>query len=66
MSNMFSGVTLSTLNYDSLLIAWSGLPLQNNIVFNAGNSKYSSGASATAKQSIITNFGWIIYDGGQI
>jgi len=66
MFSMFSGVTLSTLNYDSLLIAWSVLPLQNISSFHAGNSKYSPGLAATARQNIITNFGWIIFDGGQV
>ncbi|KKN48411.1 hypothetical protein LCGC14_0653080 [marine sediment metagenome] len=67
MTNMFSGVTLSTLNYDSLLIAWSVLPLQNGVSFNAGVfSEYSPGLAATARQYIITNFGWNIFDGGLV
>ena len=64
--NMFAGVTLSTVNYDALLIAWSNLTLQSTGSFNAGSSKYSAGAPATARQSIIDNFSWTISDGGQV
>jgi surface protein len=62
MTNMLNGVQLSTTNYDALLIAWAALPLQPNINFNAGNSKYFDGE--TARASINDNFGWNITDGG--
>jgi len=62
---MFSGVTLSTPNYDSLLIGWAQLSLQNDVTFGAGNSQYSSGAAAEARQKIIADFGWTITDGGE-
>jgi len=63
MAGMFSGVTLSTANYDSLLIGWSQLTLQDDVIFQAGGSKYSS-AAAAARQYIIDTYGWIISDGG--
>jgi surface protein len=63
MSGMFYGVTLSTSNYDNLLLGWSQLPLQTGVTFHAGNSKYSS-VAADARQFIITNFSWTIIDGG--
>lgn len=66
MLNMFAGVTLSTANYDALLIGWSALTLQNGVTFDAGNSKYSSGAAANARAYIISTFGWTINDGGQV
>jgi len=66
MAGMFNGVTLSTSNYDSLLLGWSQLTLQDGVSFDGGNSKYSAGAAATARQSIIDNFNWVITDGGQI
>lgn len=66
MPNMFAGVTLGTGSYSSLLIGWSQLTLQNNINFNAGNSKYRIGDAAAARQSIIDNFGWTIVDGGPV
>jgi len=56
--------TLSTSNYDALLIAWSTLTLENNVTFHVGNSQYSQSAS-TARKNIIDNFGWTIIDGDQ-
>jgi surface protein len=66
MSSMFGQVTLSTPNYDNLLIGWSQLTLQTGVTLGAGNSKYSAGAAATARASIITNYSWTIFDGGQV
>ena len=50
---MFGNANLSTENYDSILIGWSKLPLQNNVVFQGGET-YCKGQSA--RQSIINNF----------
>jgi hypothetical protein len=66
MQFMFSGVTLSTNNYDGMLVSWSQLSLQSSVVFNAGNSQYSAGTAGTARQLIIDTFGWTITDGGQV
>ena len=68
MQDMFSGVQLSTANYDALLIGWSTIapnetPLKPNVLFSGGNSKYCNGASARA--SIINTYGWTITDAGQ-
>lgn len=57
-----NGASLSQANYDALLIGWSAQNLQPNINFDAGSSSYCSGASA--KASIISNFGWAISDNG--
>ena len=65
MSGMFLNATLSTSNYDALLIGWSALTLQNGVTFHGGNSKFSTGAAATARQNLIDNFSWTITDGGQ-
>ena len=67
MSSMFEGLRLSTANYDEILIGWSTIspneaPLKPNVVFSGGNSKYCNGA--TARASIISNYGWTITDGG--
>ena len=64
MGDMFLGVTLSTANYDALLIGWSQLDLQEGVSFNGGDSKYSIGEPADARQHIIDQFGWTINDGG--
>jgi surface protein len=60
--SMFTGVTLSTVNYDSLLIGWNAQILKPGVPFDAGASRYCSGASARA--TMISNNGWIITDGG--
>ena len=64
MNYMFNIVTLSTVNYDNLLIGWNNLPsLQTSVSFHGGNSKYSPAAQA-ARQNIINTYSWIITDGG--
>ncbi len=69
MGGMFEGVTLSTSNYDALLIGWSGLSsLRIGVPFHGGASQYSAGAVSARK--ILTDqlpFGWdwTITDGGQ-
>jgi hypothetical protein len=62
MGSMFLNVTLSTANYDALLIGWASQPLSINVFFNGGNSKYCAGAAA--RQSITNTYGWTITDGG--
>jgi len=64
MEVMFWGVTLSTENYDSLLISWSQLSLQSGVRFHAGNTEYSV-VSETARQYIIDTYDWVIIDGGK-
>jgi len=63
MTWMFKGVNLSTNNYNNLLIGWSQLNLQNDVLFTGGYSQYSNGSAADARQQIIDNFGWSITDG---
>ncbi len=65
MSWMFYGVTLSTANYDSLLMGWSSQAVRSGLVFHGGNSKYSDGAAATAR-GVLTSApnSWTIIDGG--
>jgi len=63
MVNMFDDVRLSIVNYDSLLIGWSNRTLQTGVEFNGGLSKYCAGEAA--RDSIISNYGWTIYDAGK-
>jgi surface protein len=42
MNNMFQSVTLSTANYDSLLLGWDALALQSGVSFHAGNSIFTN------------------------
>jgi surface protein len=64
MTDMFLRVTLSTGNYNNLLVEWNKLPLQSGVTFNGGNARFGSGAPAAARQNIITTYSWIIIDGG--
>ncbi|MFV2016535.1 MAG: BspA family leucine-rich repeat surface protein, partial [Candidatus Heimdallarchaeota archaeon] len=63
MTSMFFSVTLSSSNYDNLLNGWSQLGLQFGVNFDGGNSIYTI-AAINARDSIISNFGWSISDGG--
>lgn len=66
MSGMLQGATLSTTNYDSLLIGWSGQTVNPSISFHGGGSQYSAGAATTAR-GVLTGSpnNWTITDGGQ-
>jgi trimeric autotransporter adhesin len=64
VGNMFFGCRLSAANYDAILIAWAALDVTNSLAFHAGSSKYSSGAAAAARQSLIDDDLWTITDGG--
>ena len=61
---MFDGVALSTKNYDALLVSWSQQNVTKDIEFSGGNSQYSSGEAADARQKLIDEHGWVITDGG--
>ncbi len=67
MNFMLRGPTLSTANYDALLIAWDALELQDNVSFDAPSSKYTaSSVASTARASIISTDIWTIIDGGTV
>ncbi len=66
MTDMFKYVTLSTSNYNNLLIGWAGKTVQNGVVFNGGNSKYSSGEAAAARAVLTGTYNWAITDGGEL
>ncbi|MBM1104737.1 BspA family leucine-rich repeat surface protein [Aurantibacter crassamenti] len=61
-NSMFFGVTLSTANYDALLIGWNSQNLQSGVEFSGGNSQYCGGA--TARANMIASDSWTISDGG--
>lgn len=60
--DMFLGATLSTANYDALLMGWDLQNLQPNIIFNGGNSNYCAGL--IARTNMMTGDGWTITDAG--
>jgi len=63
MERMFSGVELPTDIYDSMLIKWSELQLQQDVVLDIFRTKYSSDA-VKAREKIINDFNWTINDAG--
>jgi surface protein len=65
-TTMFSGATLSTANYDALLIGWEGQLVNNTVTFHGGSSTYSAGAAATARANLIADHTWAITDGGPV
>ena len=65
MTDMFKEVTLSTNNYNNILIGWAGQTVNNDINFNGGNSKYSPGEAADARAVLTGTYGWTIIDGGE-
>ena len=62
--NFLNNISLSSDNYDALLIGWSSQQVQSDLAFDGGNSEYSA-ALAAARQSLIDSFNWTITDGGQ-
>ena len=65
MTGMFSGVTLSSVNYDSILKGWSLRSVKQNVTFDAGYSIHGSDISVTNAISILKDSpnNWIIIDG---
>jgi surface protein len=69
MIDMFANVSLSTVNYNSLLLGWASLTVQPNVQFNGGNSFYSAFPNpAASARSVLTSGpnNWIITDSGPI
>lgn len=67
MTNFLTGGSLSTANYDTLLIGWEEKSPNTGLVVNFGASKYTLGSAAeTAKQDLLGVYSWTITDGGGI
>lgn len=64
--DMFLGVTLSTANYDALLIGWEAQLVKDNVFFGGGNSKYTAGTGGVARAALIADHTWTISDGGPV
>jgi len=64
-TGMFAGVTLSTINYENLLIGWDNQALNADVRFSGGNSTYCSAQAAAARANMIASDFWEITDGGQ-
>lgn len=64
MIDMFYAATLSTANYDALLISWSPQVPAGAYLFHGGNSKYTPGGAAEAARTAWIAKGWSITDSG--
>jgi surface protein len=62
-ASMFISATLSTANYDALLIGWDAQTLQSGVPFHGGNSTYCLGEAARA--NMISSDSWTITDSGK-
>lgn len=64
LNNFMRSVTLSSANYNSLLIHWNDnkASYRTDLSPNFGSSKYTS-AAASARSGLISH-GWVITDGG--
>jgi hypothetical protein len=63
MTNMFLNVTLSTVNYNSILIGWAAQSVKTGVNFHGGDSTYSAGTANAARETLLTS-NWVITDGG--
>lgn len=63
---LFYARTLTTANYDALLIAWAAQSpdLKPAVPFHGGGSKYSAGAATSARAVLTGTHTWAITDGG--
>jgi len=69
MNSMFANVTLSTPNYNALLIGWAAQTVQPNVTFDGGTSFYSAlpSAAAVARNTLTSGpNNWIITDAGPV
>jgi hypothetical protein len=66
-ASFMSSTTITTIEYDKLLVAWDSQDAVNSLAVNFGSSKYTLlSASATARAGLIANDLWTITDGGGI
>ena len=67
MNDFLRGSTITTTEYDKLLVAWDNLDPVDGLSVNFGTSKYTSGSAAeTSRSNLISNDLWTITDGGGI
>ncbi len=65
MTGMFYLTELSVDNYEALLKGWSNRSLQSYVSFYGGESVYCSEEAELARQKLINDFNWDIYDNGK-
>jgi len=66
-TNMFNASALGTANYDATLIGWAAQSITNAVTIDFGFSQYTlGGAAETARNTLVSTYGWTITDGGGI
>jgi len=66
----FCANSMSTSDYDALLIAWEGQTPNNNVTIHFNAATYTAGGAAEAARTSLTTavgsggYGWTITDGG--
>jgi|GEM_PF-1160470 surface protein len=60
---MADGAGLSTVNYTSMLTAWSVLSVQNNVDLGVGEATYTI-TGLSGREALVDTYGWTISDGG--
>ncbi|MCB0494783.1 MAG: BspA family leucine-rich repeat surface protein [Cyclobacteriaceae bacterium] len=63
MQDIFTSSNLSNSNYDKLLQVWAVQSVQSGVTFGAMGIEYCLGA--TARNTLVTTYGWVITDGGE-
>lgn len=63
--------SMSTADYDALLIAWEAQTPNTGVVIHFNNAKYTAGGAAEAARTSLTTatptgYGWTITDGGSV
>jgi len=58
MIQMFTGVTLSTANYDAFLIGWAAQTVTDGVEFDGCNSQYCLGGQS--KNILTGEYNWVI------
>lgn len=68
LTNIMASTTLSTNNYNNILIAWNNrkATYRADLTPHFGGSKYSAGSAAATARSGLVSYGWTITDGGSI
>jgi len=61
---MITGFNLPTSEYDNALINFSAQNLQSNVNFYVGDSVYCSTEAQSARNLMVSTYGWTITDGG--
>lgn len=60
-ADLFRSSTINTTDYDAMWVGWDAQVLKNNVPFHGGSSA-ATGAGLTARNNIISTYGWTVTD----